>query len=71
MVTAKDYTIKEGDKVKLLSEAVIYGTNEKFASFVYNSVLYAREINGKRVVISTQEDGAVTGAVDIKYLIKA
>ncbi len=71
MISAKDYTIKEGDKVKLLSKAVIYGTSEKFADFVYKSVLYVREINGNRVVISTQESGDVTGAVDIKYLTKA
>ena len=62
--------IEKGDKVKLKNNAVIYGTNTKFAPFVYNSALYVREIDGSRVVISTKKTGAVTGAVDKKYLVK-
>ncbi len=63
--------IKEGDKVKLSNNAVVYGTDKKFAPYIYKSVLYVREIKGKRVVISTLKSSAVTGAVDIKYLTKA
>ena len=63
-------TIEEGDKVKLASDAVIYGTNKKFAPFVYKSTLYVRDISGSRVVISTLKTGDITGAVDKKYLIK-
>lgn len=59
-----------GDKVKLASNAPIYGSSTKFQSWVYSSTLYVREISGNRIVISTQKTGAVTGAVDKKYLTK-
>lgn len=55
-----------GDKVKLASNAPVYGSSKKFSSWVYSSTLYVREISGNRVVISTQK----TGAVDKKYLTK-
>lgn len=61
---------EKGDKVKLSSDAVVYGTSKQFAAFVYRATLYVREIAGDRVVISTVSTGAVTGAVDKKYLIK-
>jgi hypothetical protein len=59
-----------GDKVKLTSNAPVYGSSTKFQSWVYSSTLYVCEISGNRVVISTQKTGAVTGAVDKKYLTK-
>lgn len=59
-----------GDKVKMASNAPVYGSSTKFSSWVYSSTLYVREISGNRVVISTQKTGAVTGAVDKKYLTK-
>lgn len=59
-----------GDKVKMASNAPVYGSSKKFSSWVYSSTLYVREISGNRVVISTQKTGAVTGAVDKKYLTK-
>lgn len=59
-----------GDKVKLASGAPAYGTSKQFQSWVYSSTLYVREISGDRVVISTLKSGAVTGAVDKKYLTK-
>lgn len=59
-----------GDKVKLASNAPTYGSSTKFQSWVYSSTLYVREISGNRIVISTQKTGAVTGAVDKKYLTK-
>ena len=62
--------IKVGDRVRLQADATIYGKNIKFQSWVYGMMLYVREISGNRVVISTQKFGAVTGAVDIKYLTK-
>lgn len=61
--------IKVGDKVKLDTNATVYGSDKKFASYIYSKTLYVRQINGNRVVISTVASGAVTGAVDIKYLI--
>lgn len=59
-----------GDKVKLASNAPVYGSSTKFFSWVYSSTLYVREISGNRIVISTQKTGAITGAVDKKYLTK-
>lgn len=59
-----------GDRVRLASNAPVYGSNTKFSSWVYSSTLYVREISGNRIVISTQKTGAVTGAVDKKYLTK-
>lgn len=70
LTVVKSGKIEKGDKVKLAKDAVVYGTNRKFASFVYNTTLYVREITGSRVVISTLQSGAVTGAVDIRYLNK-
>ena len=67
---ATSSTLAVGDKVKLAANAPTYGTSTKFSSWVYSSTLYVREINGSRVVISTQKTGAVTGAVDKKYLTK-
>lgn len=63
-------TLKVGDKVKLQKGAPCYGKTTGFQSWVYDSTLYVREINGSRVVISTLKSGAITGAVDKKYLIK-
>lgn len=59
-----------GDKVKLASNAPVYGSSKKFSSWVYSSTLYVREISGNRIVISIQKTGAITGAVDKKYLTK-
>lgn len=63
-------SLKVGDKVRLQKGAPCYGKSTGFASWVYDSTLYVREINGSRVVISTLKSGAVTGAVDKKYLTK-
>lgn len=59
-----------GDKVKMASNAPVYESSTKFSSWVYSSTLYVREISGNRIVISTQKTGAITGAVDKKYLTK-
>lgn len=59
-----------GDVVTLSPSATVYGSHRKFAKFVYNSKLYVRGIDGKRIVVSTQRDGEVTGAVDIKYIVR-
>lgn len=68
--SASTTTFAVGDKVKLVSNATIYGSTNKFATWVYNSVLYVREIDGNRIVISTQKTGDITGATDKKYLTK-
>lgn len=59
-----------GDRVKMDKAATIYGTMRKFSPWVYAAKLYVRGIDGSRVVISTLKSGAVTGAVDKKYLTK-
>ena len=59
-----------GDKVKMAANATVYGKTTKFSSWVYQTILYVREIKDSRVTVSTQPTGAVTGAVDIKYLTK-
>jgi surface antigen len=69
--TSGSDTLAVGDQVKMDKAATVYGTTGKFASWVYNSTLYVRSISGSRVVVSTQKTGAVTGAVDKKYLTKA
>ena len=66
----KEDKLKLLDKVKLKSDATVYGTNRRYASWVYNSTLYVREISGDRIVVSTLKSGAITGAVDRKHLIK-
>lgn len=62
--------LEEGDKVKMTKNAPIYGTSRAFSKWVYNCTLYVREIEGSRIVVSTLKKGAVTGAVDKKYLTK-
>lgn len=66
-VIVKDNSvIKKGDKVKVLNP-IIYGTSKKFT--VYASTYYVLEVNGNRVVISS--DGKnVTTAIDKKNLQK-
>ena len=68
--TTTTVSFKVGDKVKMAKDAPLYGKTTKFASWVYGSTLYVREVDGSRIVISTQKTGAVTGAVDKKYLTK-
>ena len=71
-VSSKPAEVKlsEGDKVKMSASATVYGSTEKFQNWVYSSTLYVREISDSRVVVSTLKTGAVTGAVDKKYLTK-
>ena len=63
-------SFKVGDKVKLQKGAPCYGKSIGFQPWVYDLTFYVREISGSRVVISTLKTGAVTGAVDKKYLTK-
>lgn len=68
---APEITFAVGDKVKMSSDATVYGKTTKYQSWVYKSTLYVREVAGNRIVVSTQKTGAVTGAVDKKYLTHA
>lgn len=64
-----DNSLKIGDKVTLTSGAVYYN-GAKIPDWVKKTILYVREVAGNRVVISTLKTGAITGAVDKKYLKK-
>jgi hypothetical protein len=64
-------TLKVGDKVKLTGDATVYGKTAKFASWVYKSTLYVRQIDGDRIVVSILKFGAITGAVNKKHLVRA
>ena len=63
-------TVKAGDLAKMKRDGVIYQTQSRFADFVYTSLLYVRQLEGDRAVISILPEGPVTGAVDVKYLTK-
>lgn len=63
-------TFAVGDTVKMSADATVYGKNTKFAAWVYSSKLYVRQVDGDRIVISTQKTGAVTGTTHKKYLTK-
>lgn len=63
-------SFKVGDTVKLQKGAPRYGKTTGFSLWVYDATLYVREIVESRVVVSTQKSGAITGAVDKKYLTK-
>lgn len=65
-----DTVLKVGDRVKLTPDAVVYGTDTKFYPWVYDETLFVRETSGDRIVVSTRKTGAVTGAVDRKYVVK-
>jgi len=59
-----------GDRVKLLPSATVYGSSTKFQSWVYNTVLFVRDVAANRIVVSTVTTGPVTGAVDRKFVVK-
>lgn len=61
-------SFKKGDKVKVKSGAVVYGTNDSLSSFVYRTIFNIIEISGSRAVIGI--NGQVTTAIDKKYLTK-
>ena len=59
--------LKVGDKVKLTKNAT-YSNGKSIASFVFNKILYVRNISGENITISIYKTGAITGTVNIKYL---
>lgn len=62
--------LRAGDLAYISPDALIYGTDKRFADFIYKNLLYIRELDGDRAVISILPEGPVTGAVDTKYLSK-
>jgi hypothetical protein len=59
--------LKKGDAVKLVAGAK-YTNGTSIPSWLFRYKLYVREVNGDKIVISTQKTGAVTGVVKSKYL---
>ena len=60
-------TIKVGQEVKLIKGAK-YFDGKTIPSWVFGTKLYVRAINGKKITISTQKTGAITGVVNISSL---
>lgn len=61
--------IAVGDRVKMAKGAPVFGEKRTFQSWVYDTILYVRDIDGKNVLVSTHKTGNVyTGRVDLKYL---
>lgn len=65
-----DAALAVGDRVRMSKDAAIWGTMSKFRPWVYSMNLFVRGIDGDRVVVSTLKSGAITGAVDRKYLTR-
>jgi hypothetical protein len=61
----KPFIVKEGSVVKIKKGAKDLNTKKEFADWVYESKMYVRKIDFRRIVVSTQTEGDVTGAVDI------
>ena len=66
----KEVILQEGDLVKMQKDAPVYGKTTKFQSWVYDKILFVRDIAGDRIVVSTVATGPITGAVHKKYLTK-
>ena len=62
--------IKVGDLVRIRAGAKNYSDTKTFAGWVYRSKLWVRQLNGARAVVSIYKTGDVTGAVNVKDLIK-
>ena len=62
--------LKEGDLVRMQKDAPVYEKDYKFSSWVYDSLLFVRDIVGDRIVVSIVASGPITGAVHRKYLTK-
>lgn len=58
----------EGDRVRMSKDAHVWNKSYKFQSWVYDSILYVREIDGNCITVSTQKTGAITGCVHKQYL---
>ena len=62
-----DSNLSIGSEVKLISGATYYD-GKSMPSWLFNMTLYVRGINGDNITISTLKTGAITGAVNKKYL---
>ena len=62
--------IDVGDLVMIKQGARNYSGSKTFASWVYRTKLWVRQLSGDRAVVSMYKVGPVTGAVNVKDLIK-
>jgi hypothetical protein len=62
--------LKIGDRVRVSSDAVVYGTGMKWDAWVYNAEFFIRNINGDKATIAPLQTGAVTGNIHRKFLTK-
>jgi N-acetylmuramoyl-L-alanine amidase CwlA len=62
-------TFKVGDTVKIISGAK-YTNGKLIPKWIAEKTLYIRQIKGNNAVISTLKTGAVTGIVNLDYLVK-
>ena len=67
----KKNAIKEGDRVQVASNAVVYGTSYRWHSWVYGATFFVRKVVGDKATIAPAMKGACTGDVDVKYLMHA
>ena len=61
----ESFVVEVGSVVKIKKGAKDLNTKKEFAPWVYESKMYVRKIDFRRIVVSTQMEGDVTGAVDI------
>lgn len=65
---AVEDTLAVGDMVKLQQGAPVWGKSYGFYKWVYEAILYVRDIDGNKVAISTNKTGAITGHVHKQFL---
>jgi N-acetylmuramoyl-L-alanine amidase len=58
-----------GDVITLVKGAK-YTNGKSCADFLYNSTLYVRGIDGDKITFSIYKSGAITGAINKKYVLK-
>lgn len=61
--------LKIGEEISLAQNAK-YTNGKAVPSWLYNIPIYVRGINGSAITISRLKTGAVTGTVDIKYIVR-
>lgn len=69
--TAADQLLKPRDKVKIKPGVTAFADGTGMASFIRSAVLYVRQIGDGKVLVSTVEEGAVTGWVRTSDLLSA
>lgn len=66
-----DNGLAVGDMVKVDRYAPVYGCVYQFDPWVYDALMFVRDLDGDRAIISSVKEGPITGPVDKKYLTKS